>query len=1582
MVVPHVSAFCSLLFRTTHHRVLAFDSTLGYPGEGPTHCHPWSIFSANIGSIKTATCWKTWDSAITCLQETRIGKNCINNAKHVVAQTGKSLFPGALLPGLFASNGVLRTPHGGVGIAAPAETTIPFSVKEDVSGKYERLFHTKRVQAVWVQITASLKALVFNIYCKTAASQDKDVLRANNEMLSDIFVIASQFGDIPVLIAGDFQTEPLQYEAVANAINFHQWSDPIDQHNDQSPNRPITFSANGTFPGFGDGCSSIDAILTNRVASSAIVDAEVLAHFKVQHRPIRLTMSWERIWQTGFTLFKTAPFNLQGFRPELETAQNNSVPWSQQDDIEVCWGKVNTACIQTMLDQGATWGPGPQTRGQPIQFRPKRVCPGQLKPGQATTLYCSWLYNALGGLREIEIFLSQNLTSANRKWIQHRTFVRVWNRLARLRAPCLWPASRRPTLVDVTVAIQWVQDRIAVNEIKIKLKRIRTWQGKIQESAKCGSGFLFQHLKNKASTEPANLVVDSQGNAIFDPQAALLEINSQWDPVFSANAGFPHALKMLDIVWPHIHKFHLDYQVPTLSGEDLYQVVKHRKKHAAPGLDGWRTGEMQLLPQGCFDWFAAFFRRLEDSNEPLPRVLATARQVILNKNGSSEPLQKRLITLLPVILLAYTGARFIHLRQWQMHIMPIQLQGGIPQRHMAAIHTQLAFSLEHMRNHKCDLIGVKIDKAKCFDRIIPEYAGALMLAFGVPRCIVSMFLKLYQGLSKHLSYKSWVQPLATHGPNGVAQGCSLSLIAINVHMKAWVHLLAVLPNVTAQAFVDDAYLWARLIHKDDLFQAIRITQTWDALVGQEMNWAKCTIWGTSTDARKCIKQLFPNMRFAFELEVLGVHIQTSFRTTSHFSEDKVAKIIADVKNIACLPITTAQKAKIIGAKVIPQCTYNAAINNISARALARIQGEIVTTLWHNRPHWRAKFLVFAFLCKPHRVEPGCARQYNAILDVCRYLHLFPEEWSRFHQLLQNPNKHKGALTSRLQDAFHFFGLRLSNDGMLEYNGSALCRLEQLSPRDIRPVLQQLARQVCYTLASQQSRKDLRPPTGILDFWLSTSFSRTSEAETDDIPNRAYFEAQLVGCVLTKDRLAAAKRIPDANCRLCDHPKESLPHLVRECQGIRDIHHPPPVHELGPNFELLGIVEHPLSVLAQRLQVSDPNELVLQPWDPSIPSCTVWTDGSVQWPNHFLLTCAGFAVINHDGSTLCKGSVHHWNLSSYTAELWALIVAFSSASGPLQVRTDCKTVADQVLFMIQQDTIEDSWPLQPWWKFLCALVTARKQNCEQPLDCVWVPAHIAEEIPDILLTPAVAKDHGTTVLDILNHRRADLVAKQAAIQNAAIHHSVYSELCAAALHRQQWLTGVCKLVGCTLPPKDLDSDEEPDVDAVQPADRYPLLPWNDNQRLYTWASPVPFGDQPVSGWTAPQPDWLQFTKFLQNLKWWVHDSARISYAELAILFLGQGYRLSDFHDEFFTFKSLICCVKKWFGLLQRKGLTPLHPGKHDAHDHCAWGKTMPSGIIAGARPWRTKSDLELLTNIANRVVRANLSAWEFAVHEFM
>ena len=1210
------------------------------------------------------------------------------------------------------------------------------------------------------------------------------------------------------------------------------------------------------------------------------------------------------------------------------------------------------------------------------------MCPGQKPSGLATSIILSWLYNALGGLREIERFLSRNTNSDVHRWIQHRTFVRVWNRLARLRAPFLWPPSRRPNLVDVTVAIQWVQDRIATHEIKLKLKRIKAWQNKIKDSAQIGSAFVYKHLRNKAVTEPANLVVDPEGNAIFDPGSAMNEINKHWDPIFSANVGFPPALKMLDIVWPHIHHFHLDYPVPVLCAEDLKMVVKKRKKEAAPGLDGWRTTEMQALPIECFAWFAALFRRIEVSLDPLPKILATARQIILNKNGSSEPLNKRLITLLPVIMLAYTGARFARLKQWQMHLMPQQLQGGIPQRHMSAIHTNFALSLDQARVDQCDLIGVKIDKAKCFDRIIPEYAAALMLAFGVPRQVVTMFLKLYQGLSKHLSYKSWAQPIPTHGPNGVAQGCSLSLIAINVHMKVWIHLLDVLPTVTAQAFVDDAYLWSRLIHKHDLFHAIRITQTWDELVGQSMNSSKCIVWGSSNLARKEIRALFPAMQCALEVEILGVHIQTSNRTAMHFSDAKLAKIIADVRNISCLPIPTAHKAKLIGTKVIPQCTYNAAINMIPARALARIQGEIVTTLWKNRPHWRAKFLVFAFLCKPHRVEPSCARHYNSIMDICRYMHLYPTERPKFNALLLRTNKLKRDITHRIQTAFAFFSLELRNDGTVAIAGRFVCRLDQLGPRDVRPVLQQLARHACYVQASHQSRKDIRGPTGFLDFWLSSALLRQKqESESEDIPLSSFFEAQLVGCLLTKDRLAAAKRVPDSNCRLCQLNKESLPHLVRECTEIRRLNPPPPVHELGINFELLGIVEHPPAVLIHRLKISDPHQLTLATWNPEQAKQTLWTDGSVQWPNHFMLTCAGFAIVKEGGVVVNEGPVHHWNMSSYTAELWAVIVAIASASGPIHIRTDCKSMAEHLNSLLEQHQVDPAWPLQAWWSFTKDVVHARRVLCDHPVSCTWVPAHVLEQVPEFLLTQAQAASFGTSVIDIIHNRRADVAAKRAALRNAAVHADMYNDLCQGVARRQEWLTHLCKLIGMTTPPRDDLSEDEPEANEVAPALRFPLLPWKDPFAWYTWNVTELKDLQQHSKWPGSANDWAQLTSFLSGLHWMRGEEFKISYAELAVLLIQRKFAVDILKDEFTTFRILITLVKKWCRFLQKRCDFEVLPGTHDPHDHNAWGKTMPCGVLKGCRPWRSEDELNFLVHVTSRVIKADLSTWEFAVQDF-
>lgn len=110
------------------------------------------------------------------------------------------------------------------------------------------------------------------------------------------------------------------------------------------------------------------------------------------------------------------------------------------------------------------------------------------------------------------------------------------------------------------------------------------------------------------------------------------------------------------------------------------------------------------------------------------------------------------------------------------------------------------------------MIGVKLDKSKAFDRVIPNVVGALLLAFGAPKHFVNFFLKIYQGLHRHLAYRGWIKSVATTAANGVAQGCSLSLLAANSYNKVWFHLLEHLPEIAARAFVDDSYLWCQLIH--------------------------------------------------------------------------------------------------------------------------------------------------------------------------------------------------------------------------------------------------------------------------------------------------------------------------------------------------------------------------------------------------------------------------------------------------------------------------------------------------------------------------------------------------------------------------------------------------------------------------------------------------------------------------------------------------------------------------------------------------------------------------------------------------
>ena len=67
-------------------KMISFDATLGYPGEGP---QTWTCTIANIDSIITHPHCLEWKDDALILQETRVAKSNVQKVNTLAAETGR-----------------------------------------------------------------------------------------------------------------------------------------------------------------------------------------------------------------------------------------------------------------------------------------------------------------------------------------------------------------------------------------------------------------------------------------------------------------------------------------------------------------------------------------------------------------------------------------------------------------------------------------------------------------------------------------------------------------------------------------------------------------------------------------------------------------------------------------------------------------------------------------------------------------------------------------------------------------------------------------------------------------------------------------------------------------------------------------------------------------------------------------------------------------------------------------------------------------------------------------------------------------------------------------------------------------------------------------------------------------------------------------------------------------------------------------------------------------------------------------------------------------------------------------------------
>ena len=337
----------------------AFDSTKGYPGEGPDS---WCITTANIDSLAAHPSVLSWDSDVLLLQETRCGENTLPATFASTAAAGWKMVHGLPVPKLRMKNNVSRTNHGGVATLGKPGLVKPFVSPPEVKDTWTR------IAGCWVQATPSTRILVFSFYGVTRASVCATSAALTNDYLGMLFTVASVFGQVPIIIGGDFQSDPSTYKSVQEAAATGEWHDPLIQYDQEGlPHRPPTFRSSTDDASIGS--SSIDGFLINTVALFSMDSIEIVDYQNKCHLPVKATFRWQRLQQTGWVWQRPAAMDLGALQapssddPLCPHQQNATSLWVNQyapctaDTLtsDQWLQKFNDLAVDTLLLGGAKW---------------------------------------------------------------------------------------------------------------------------------------------------------------------------------------------------------------------------------------------------------------------------------------------------------------------------------------------------------------------------------------------------------------------------------------------------------------------------------------------------------------------------------------------------------------------------------------------------------------------------------------------------------------------------------------------------------------------------------------------------------------------------------------------------------------------------------------------------------------------------------------------------------------------------------------------------------------------------------------------------------------------------------------------------------------------------------------------------------------------------------------------------------------------------------------------------------------------------------------------------------------------------
>ena len=1393
-----------------------FDATLGFPGEGPHEKHNIVTLGViNITSLETSwqpirdlvnldpDCENSLD--VLCCQETRVRD--VNSATAQLRQDGWHAVIGEQPARTKFADKYSRIGYGGT------MTLARFPAVHEVPMEPEYCFLTPHVQHVFVS-TASARSGLHIYNCYLPAGNEGEIVKKREHLMRNIFQHATCIGNLPVVIVGDFQSCPEDNEAYVEAALTGEWADVLQAwYSANCEEVPATFSASRRWDTTktGGGYTVIDGCIANNAALSLVRSAAVRHDCAFSGHAL-LEISFElqpysdqqvvRCKQGSFGELPPKPKDAQEWDKANEKAIEFWKPeWDSfhdailQRDVEKAYEIMCDVAVDYLKSE-CHEAQDEISRGRGPKLKTQMVCPpshaafGRDACSAADVQLARWFSMVHEAVVKCE---HKTRCEGERREVSELWLVKQKQLGDKIDAIFCssegWNTGDACDVEKLRGLRDTLKQKMNHRANSAREARLKAWKDKIRSSAEGkDKSYAFKWIKNERRLPPiCTFLKRPDGSLTANNEEVHKMMRDVWSKVYDHHEDDENSAseRFFEEYASEIDELRRECKLEPICPHALFHKIQSKNSKTAGGLDDWRVDEVQRLPIIFWKAFSAIAMCAENFGV-WPRAFADILLVSLPKQGPATPDNVRNIGLTPVFYSTYASVRYSDTMSWLTSIVPPDSYGGLCGRNASTSETDLSLSISEANNGEGNIVGLLIDKTKCFDMARPFMLAKLLTKLGLDEGIERGLTAQYSNLQRRFRVANSIGDVfKSH--NGIVQGCSLSVTMINV-LFAVLHkrMVKVCPQIRLSLFLDDLKFWLRKRYSRQFRKVWEQIQIFDRLSGQRTNTKKTVLFATKRSLAKTVAKCLPKeVKIERVIKSLGFSHNTTKGANAKLQDVRVHSAIAAISRIAKMPITIPTKIMFIKCVATKKWIYGTETQIPSARALTRLRGALLRCLWGSKRAMRCAPVVLSVVNDP-LMEPLAAIS-DHVLRCLRDMHKKRSDaLPRLAMLCdaQGEAVANSGLVGTLNRVLHFLGWKTHNIRNLIFkrDGEPDINLRTGSDAFIGNEIKRAARKA--TLRLTPERKDMQGLAGgDIDVHAVSALVKCGVKPKDhvkvacekiigEIPDqylRGVIRGNVAGCFMDGPRLHAAGLKATRMCERCGAAEdEDMDHIMLRCPATRVLR-----EKLSEQAEAMctsnplarrtGLVKETEEVVAFRNKLHETTFIIPRRQELDVSEINVYTDGACthqQWP-HLRLSAAGVVWEGFELSYPVPGP----DQSALRAEIVALLIATRITVGLLHLHTDCRSAMLKLVKLLANPHRNVSaWNNLDLWSAFVKVILARPGGATF-IRVTKVKGHAKQE--DTCHDP---------LLDA--HRRGNDRADEAARRGILKHHAYQAMLLAA------------------------------------------------------------------------------------------------------------------------------------------------------------------------------------------------------------